>query len=215
MLAQNNQTDTDLHEVFESFQKTNHGQDWPLEYTNLYRVWGYFNRIYDIIYLEKAEWQRIALFSLDPRFTNIWEDYKPYACQLAKAPCVGNGRGGLKPTDHIRIATRTLRGYFDINTEDICKSEKCQSRIIRCSDWQGEQPPVAINPQEPNHAKYTLLGATLIIIYQVRNNLFHGSKYEYDGEEYKRNRFLTGTSASIIQSVVERAQTILLSGNSL
>jgi hypothetical protein len=212
MLAQGNPTATALIEVFESYKQTNHGRAWPSEYTNLYRVWGYFNRIFDILYPGQAEWQRIALFSLDPRFTNIWVDIQQDILHLAQAPCVGDGRGGLEPTDYIRIATRTLRGYFGINTQDICQSEKCQSRKIRCSDWQGEQAPAVINPQEPNHAKFTPLGATLTIVYQVRNNLFHGSKNEYHGEEYERNLFLTGMSASIIQSVVERAYAIILLG---
>src|SRR3990172_8427770 len=161
MLTQNSPAATALYEVFESFEQTNHGRAWPAEYTNLYRVWGYFNRIFDILYPGQAEWQRIALFSLDPRFTNIWTGIQQDALHLAQAPCVGNGRGGMEPSEQVRIATRTLRDYFDINPVEICQSEKCHSRKIRCSDWQGEQLPAMINPQEPNHAKFTPLGATL------------------------------------------------------
>lgn len=210
MLTQNIPNAAALYEVFESFEHTNHGRAWPAEYTNLYRVWGYFNRIFEILYIGKPEWQQIALFSLDSRFTNIWEAIEHDALRLAQAPCVGNGRGGMEPTEHVRIATRTLREQLGINSKDVCQSEKCQTRQIRCSDWQGKNPPAIINPQDPTHAKFTPLGATLTIVYQVRNNLFHGSKDEYYGKEYERNLFLTGTSAAIVQTVVAKAKRILL-----
>jgi len=212
MLIQNVPNSSALYEVFESFERTNHGRAWPAEYTNLYRVWGYFNRIFEILYTGKPEWQQIALFSLDSRFKNIWVDIEQDVLRLAQVPCVGNGRGGMEPMEHVRIATRTLREQLGINTKEICQSEKCQTRQIRCSEWQGETPPAAINPQDPTHAKFTPLGATLTIVYQVRNNLFHGSKNEYHGREYERNLFLTGTSASIVQTVVARAKRILLQG---
>jgi hypothetical protein len=59
------------------------------------------------------------------------------------------------------------------------------------------------NPKVIDEANRTSFGATLLIIYQVRCNLFHGSKIEMSGEEFERNHLLVRLSAAIMMKLLE------------
>jgi hypothetical protein len=60
-------------------------------------------------------------------------------------------------------------------------------------------------------AKYTPLEAILLIIYQIRCNLFHGSKTETNGEEFERNHLLVRASAQVMEKLLKEIEQIVKS----
>ncbi|MFX0197950.1 MAG: hypothetical protein ACFFCW_17660 [Candidatus Hodarchaeota archaeon] len=202
------QRDT-LKDIINSLETTKYGQAWPSEYNEFFRLWGFFNRIYDTLYTG-AEWQRIAQFALDKSFSHIWESIKGLKAleELSRQPCVGDGRNDYVPSDHVRIAFHILRAVFNIDVRVVCQSQKCQKRKQQnwqiCESYDWPQPPK--NVTSPNDAIYLPLGATLAIIYQIRNNLFHGSKYEITGPDYLRNLHLINSSKDIMQQILKQTK---------
>ena len=200
-----------LTSVVRSLQVTNFGQNWPLEYKRLYTLWGYFNRIYDLLYAEGQEWQRIASFALDTRFAGVIEHrfYTTGAVRcLSSLPCVGDGRRGFEPQGHVRIAFRTLREIFRVPTSDVCGDVSlCNMRKKKgwqlCSNYSWPSRPKDV--VELADAKFTLVGAVLTIAYQVRNNLFHGSKIQMKA----RDKMLAGLVADIVQVILEEIVIVL------
>jgi hypothetical protein len=177
-----------LHDIAEAIRTTDYGHAWPDEYSELFRLWGFFNSIYSALYTDSQEWQRISRFALDNRFSHIWNVLAQQSAvqELAHQPCVGDGRNGYAPPQHIRIAFHTLRTSFSVNIQDVCQTSKCQSRqqqsisICLNQNWPS-LPQALVNPE---HAKFAPFGAILLIVYQIRNNLFHGSKNEIHGSDY-------------------------------
>jgi len=76
----------------------------------------------------------------------------------------------------------------------------CQMR-----PW-GAIPP---NPDTLDFAYYTPFGATLKIIYQIRNNLFHGSKREVTGSDFHRNLLLVKSSADIMEILLTEINQLI------
>jgi hypothetical protein len=213
MLKLNPSQHQKLHDIAEAIKTTDYGQAWPPEYSELFRLWGFFNSIYDTLYKDPKEWQRISRFALDSRFNHIWNvlAQRPAAQELARQPCVGNGRNGYAPSQNIRIAFHTLRSNFGINLQDVCQSSKCQSRqqrnipICLSQNWPAA-PQALANPED---AKFAPFGATLLIIYQIRSNLFHGSKREIHGPDYVRNQLLVQFSSQITRLLLEETRKLL------
>lgn len=195
-----------LLEIAESLQAADYGQRWPQEYNCFFCLWGYFNSIYDKLYTDDKEWKRIARFALDEQFSiSVWNALNMDTVQeLTRQPCVGNGRDEYKPVDHVRIAFHTLRTEFQVDVQEVCQNEKCKRR--RELGWQlcseRDWPDLPRTIQEPEHAKRTPLGATLTILYQIRNNLFHGSKLEMHDPQRERNRLLVDLSAQIMDQLL-------------
>lgn len=195
-----------LLEIAESLQAADYGQRWPPGYNRFFCLWGYFNCIYDKLHTDDKEWKRIASFALDEQFSiSVWNTLDMDTMQeLGRQPCVGNGRNEYKPVDHVRIAFHTLRTKFQVDVREVCQSEKCKRR--RELGWQlcseRDWPDLPQTIQEPEHAKHTPLGATLAILYQIRNNLFHGSKLEMHGPQRERNLLLVDLSARIMNQLL-------------
>lgn len=202
-----------LQDIAEAIKTTDYGHAWPHEYSELFRLWGFFNSIYSTLYTDTQEWQRISRFALDNRFSQIWNvlAQRPAVQELANQACVGDGRNGYAPSQRIRIAFQTLRTSFGINIQPVCQSSKCQSRqqknmpICLVQNWPA--PPQAI--VHPEDAKFTPFGATLLIVYQIRNNLFHGSKNEIHGPDYVRNQLLVRLGSQITRSLLEETKKLL------
>lgn len=204
-----------LSDIIQSFSSTNGGAAWPESYEQLFHRWGYFNSIYNTLYSNNEEWKRIAQFSLDHRFSGIWGKIQPteHLISLASEACVGNGRNNYIPKDHIRISFHVLRQVCEIELNDICKSNKCRKReeknILLCSDYRFPNPPEIIS--EVHHAIFTPLGATLSVICQIRNNLFHGSKQEIQDPQFSRNVRLIESSNNIVGIVLSETIEIISS----
>jgi hypothetical protein len=202
-----------LQDVAEAIEDTDYGRDWPPEYSEFYKLWGFFNSIYNILYANPHEWQRIGQFSIDSRFALIWDRLaqSPAVRNLAEQPCVGDGRYRYAPSPRVRIAFHTLRSIFQINLQNVCQSAKCQSRhqknipICLTQQWLNSPQVVA----KPEDAPYTPLGATLLIVYQIRNNLVHGSKGEIQGPEYQRNLLLVQNGGEITRTLLEEVKKLI------
>jgi hypothetical protein len=202
-----------LEEIANSMQETGYGHYWPEEYKDFSQAWGYFNSIYNLLYKDHAEWQRIARFAIDSRFQHIW--YKlcklKSVRELAKQPCVGDGRDSFRPTERVQIAFNTLRAEYGFSVKTPCRKAKCKTRGLAgwptCLLRTWPAAPQAIT--SPDDAKFTPLGATLVIVYQIRNNLFHGSKDETFGSEYERNRLLIQISLEIVKTVLHEVEGLI------
>ncbi len=199
-----------LKDIANSIEATDFGAVWPKMYDEFFRLWGFFNRIYDTLYADNSEWKRIARFSLDSRINHVWTQLEPIDAmkELASQPCVGNGRNDYKPKDHVRIAFDILRSIYKIEVKNVCQNHKCLNRKklkrVTCDTFSWPDPPKEINNIED--AVYTKLGATLSIIYQIRNNLFHGSKQEITGSDFDRNKILIKTSRNIIRILLDETR---------
>lgn len=200
-----------IHLTVQSIRDTNFGQAWPPEYGQFLKTWGFFNSIYSTLYGGK-EREQIAKFALDNQFSGIWLPLSGMVevQDLARQPCVGDGRDGYRPQPHVKTAFHTLRQQFGYNLNLICTVPKCTGRLhVQCLHQLTYRPPVRLNSANLDHAKYSPLGATLIIIYQVRSNLVHGSKMEFHGDEYIRNQLLVTLSQTIVRRIIEEAIPIL------
>lgn len=191
-----------LQDIFQSYREIN--GHWPSQYVNFYNRWGYFNQVYDTLYSHDKEWKRIAAFSMN--HSNLWPDIEAQAGVISALPCVGNGRGANDPTLAVRVSSNTLRIHFSVDATTICNQQnwKCSTRQTRCSEMTFQPAPFIIDINNPSHGVYTLLGATLTIVYQIRNNLFHGSKHEFFGDEFNRNLQLVEVSDRIVEIILDR-----------
>jgi len=182
---------------------------WPHEYLRFYQLWGYLNAFYGAYYTkhnlrdESKEWKKIARFTLDERHEQLWQALVGLECIrcLARASCVGDGRNEYRPTPHVMASFQTLRREVlasEMAVEDVCQGSLCETRQPRCLDGL-EQPPQQLDLTNPFHAKFTPLGATFAILYQLRNNLFHGSKLDLHRE---RNRCLIECGVQILQTTL-------------
>ncbi|NJO81505.1 MAG: hypothetical protein HC828_01240 [Blastochloris sp.] len=198
-----------LDDIANSMDTTFLGRAWPDEYSDFSSRWGYFNSIYNVLYpRQQSEWYQIAQFSIDTRFVAIWHsaiaNSEPVR-QLAKLACVGNGRSRFMPHPDVQIAHHVLRSISNVNTQLICQNDnKCRSRLARGITTCQATPwgTIQQNANTPNLAHHTPLGATLRIIYQIRNNLFHGSKQEVTGPDFARNLDLVRSSADIMETLL-------------
>ena len=64
-------------------------------------------------------------------------------------------------------------------------------------------------PVIPEDAKFDPFGATLSIVYQIRCNLFHGSKNEFEGPDFERNRLHIELRGQITHSLLEETRKLL------
>ena len=196
-----------LQDIAEAIETTSFGNTWPQEYKELFTLWGFFNGFYNTLYTDHEEWKRIGRFAIDTHFSQIWKNLSalPAVRVIAEQPCVGDGRDNYVPSPNIRIAFHTLRLVFKIDLQEACQNMKCQTRqqknISTCLAQQWQNSPQAIT--NPADAKYSPLGATLLIVYQIRNNLFHGSKREIHGPDFERNQLLVQNSARITRALLE------------
>lgn len=203
----------DLNGIAESLRVTDLGRNWPPEYQSFSAAWGYFNSVYNTLYTDPSEPRRIALFSIDSRFTPLWTTIRRMQAtrDLAKLPCVGNGKASFRPSVQIQIAFHTLRTEYGFSINTPCRRKKCNQR--RRAGWPTcmltAWPPVPAAIVSPEDAKFTPLGATLAITYQIRNNLFHGSKMEYIGPEFERNRKLVTISDDIIRAIMRGVEQLV------
>lgn len=205
-----------LQEISESMNTTFYGRAWPDEYNHFSRLWGYFNSIYDTVYPRRRgqpEWDQIALFAIDNQFSHVWTVLEPTGIvqKLVNEACVGNGKNNFVPTNKVRIAYYVLRNYFKMDISKVCQNTKCQDRKIKgwqlCETWAW--PPAPANLNTIQNAHYTPIGATLTIIYQIRNNLFHGSKNEVTGRDFHRNLFLIQASSEILENVLQQINKLI------
>ncbi len=216
-MLQNQLFHAPLREIRASMSVTNFGRNWPQPYKDFYALWSYFNGVYDF-YNHPQEWARIALFSQDADFQPVAVAVlaSPAVQLLMQQPCVGDGRNSFAPSSRVRTAVLTLHKHFVVNTRQLCAQEaKCLSRqrnnkTTCLSDLVQPAPQTPLAAQgSAEYGTHTPFGAILYIIYQIRCNLIHGDKHEYNGPEYDRNKFLVETGRDILEVLLSGIKTVL------
>ena len=75
-----------------------------------------------------------------------------------------------------------------------------------CTEIDFPNPPKT--RESPRDGKCTSFGATLVIICQIRNNLFHGAKLEFTEPNAERNLSLVTLGHGIIKKILEGSNDI-------
>jgi len=170
-------------------------QDYPTAYNEFFIKWMLFNSYYSKYKIGNNK--GVMKFGEEHGDT-IWatRNLADVARQFAEIECVGNGRGENPPHPEVKSATVFLRKLFGIVHDRIC-SEVCRETKrrecskLRFDSWAG-------NPT------YALLR----IVYQVRCNLFHGDKLEYNGVKGPRNLILLEHSIKTLDIVLTHISTL-------
>jgi len=122
---------------------------------------------------------------------------KKFAKTFASIECIGNSkinRYGRTPSDEIVQITKFLRNELNVsyNGNDILSSE---NRRLTDEQWkQRRDNDIGI--------EYTSFRGLMYIIRQIRNNLFHGNKFDLETEQQKRNRLLINTSIKTVKFIL-------------
>jgi hypothetical protein len=140
------------------------------------------------------------------RFINCFDDYywridefRDLAWNLASQGCVGKSNDNYNPTQEIMNATMYLLHRAGIGDEQQevpgCSTMDCikvRRNLELCDadqrarDWDGSG-----------------FKATMYIVRQIRNNLFHGRKIELRPRQYERNKRLIITGEHITALILE------------
>ena len=105
---------------------------------------------------------------------------------------VGNSDLGFEPTLDIERATFYLKYKCDLHNIQLIEVE---TEIEKANDW-----------------KYSAFYALMLILKQIRDNLFHGKKMELNNEPYERNKLLVDLASkatTIILDNLEEAEASL------
>lgn len=163
-------------------------RDYPEDFLLLFFRWTLLNSYYNELSKKSNEIDRVLEFGR--KYEKLFSAVKDYAIDIAKTECIGNGKGEKPPNTWIKTASLQLRKALDINLEDVCancrkaKRRKCQ--IITTKPY--------------NFGK---MEALMRILYQIRCNLFHGDKTEYqNGAQVERNKFLIKIGNNILEKVL-------------
>jgi hypothetical protein len=174
--------------------------DYPDVYKAFFIQWMLFNSYYSKY--KAGDKKGVIKFGRehgDP----IWESgsLTGVAREIAKVECVGDGKGKTLPHLEVISATVFLRTLLGIEQVDDTGAPDEQARIclqvcrevkrrkclnLRFAKW-------ADNPAS----------ALLRIVYQIRCNLFHGDKLEYDGPEAQRNMLLVNCGRGVLDEVLK------------
>jgi hypothetical protein len=156
-------------------------------------------------------WRRRFFDKVDP-FDQFIKEYGPalwqsnrikaLATQFASLECVGSSNtGDFYQTEEIAKATMYLRYHSHLfkknspSCESIgCRNHKKGSGL--CSMAKGRQWTRKDHP-------YSSFKAFMYILRQVRNNLFHGSKFSMEQQQYKRDKKLVALSAKATTLILE------------
>lgn len=175
----------------------NNRQSYPATYNEFFIQWMLFNSYYSKY--KVGDKKGVMKFGKEHGDT-MWENgsLTDVARQISEFECVGEGRGENPPQLEVKSATVFLRTLFSIEHDRIC-SEVCREvkrrecSNLRFGSWTG-------NPAS----------ALLLIVYQVRCNLFHGDKIESTPNERERNLFLVKSGIQVLDEVLKHISLIRL-----
>jgi hypothetical protein len=165
-------------------------QDYPDVYNAFFIQWILFNSYYSKY---KAGDKNGVIKFAKEHGDIIWKigSLAGPAREIAEVECVGDGKGESPPHKEVKSATIFLRTLLGIEHNRIC-SEACrEAKRKKCSNLRFAA--WADNPAS----------ALLRIVYQIRCNLFHGDKLEYDGLEARRNMSLVSCSSGVLNKLLE------------
>jgi hypothetical protein len=168
----------------------NNRDNYPEPYNTFFVQWTLFNSYYSKY---RGRDKKNVMKFADEHGDTLWENDKiqSVAKEFSEVECVGEGIGGNPPHLEVKSATIFLRELLGIDHDRICSNicreeKKLQCSSVRLANWEG-------NPAS----------ALLRIIYQIRCNLFHGDKLEYDGLEAERNMSLVSRCREVLDEVLK------------
>jgi len=134
---------------------------------------------------------------------------KKFAKTFASIECIGNSkinRYGRTPSEEIVQITKFLRDELDVNYqgEDIFNHE---NRKLTGEQWRQRR-------DNNLGTEYTSFRGLMYIIRQIRNNLFHGNKFDLEREQQKRNKLLINTSIKTVKFILNHLTKAELELNS-
>ncbi len=163
----------------------------PRNYKKFFLQWILLNLYYNAKYPElKKEYKRILkLGKCDKNLFDKLMNKRNHIIKLIKNECVGNGSSISVPSSYIKTASMQLREKLEI--------------VDGCENCRGEKKSKCEGIELTDYI-YEPFEAVLIIIYQVRCNLFHGNKLILDGDQFERDKMLIKSSNSILKTVLEQ-----------
>ncbi len=183
-----------------------------------YTEWvGEFGLNYSLI---EALWTDVEELGNIDVFCKKFADYywnltsiKEKARRFASIECVGSSRlnrYGNEQTQEIAEATAFLRynvGLFFKIELPTCDSIGCRyNKKEKHLCFQGSAESWGNRRDHVNNANYASFKALLYIVRQIRNNLFHGNKFDLEEKQRTRNILLVRTAAETIQVVLDHLE---------
>jgi len=149
---------------------------YPEAFLHFFFQWTLLNLYYNALSKKIKEPYRVLEFGR--KYENLFNNVKNDAIDLIKTECVGEGKEDAPPNSWVKTASLQLRKALNIDSNSVCANCRREKRR--------ECEKIEIEP-------YTFgkMEALMRILYQIRCNLFHGDKTEYEnGAQAERNKFL-------------------------
>ena len=177
------------------------GKSHPKYSQEFFTDWSLLNLYYHSLDSNLKDKASVLKFGRDKN-TLMWESVREYANKLVLLECIGNGEGASKPQNEVINATLCLRNFFGITPTSVCPT--CRKRLT-CSKTI---------VSSGNAKRFDIeFEALMRIVYQIRNNLFHGNKFALksdegiliagdDPEQAERNKKLICISNDILKQIL-------------
>jgi hypothetical protein len=163
---------------------------YPPEFLKFFFNWTLLNLLYNAASDKRDEVNRVLEFG--KKYEKLLDDQMlEHATQLVEDECVGDGKEEAPPNSWVKTASVQLRKHLELDQNTICR---------RCRKNKQKE----CNAVHLENFQFTKFEAPMRIIYQVRCNLFHGNKSEYEGYQGERNRKLVIASNMILEKVLEK-----------
>jgi hypothetical protein len=127
-------------------------------------------------------------------FWNSVPEVRGLAGRLACEGFVGDSMRNFRPNDRVIRATMFLLYKADFVSQDA---------LANCEGNMRRRNPDLCRPEIAECWTGDAFEAMMEIVRQIRNNLFHGRKMEFDGEQYDRNRRLIILARDITQTLLD------------
>ena len=147
-------------------------------------------------WIDTEELQNIDNFC--KKFSNYYwskSKIKEYAIIYASIECIGSSRidrYGRTPSNEIIQITMFLRDELNICYENI----NILDTTLNGNQWKNRS-------DNESNKEYTSFRALMYIIRQIRNNLFHGNKFDLETEQHHRNKILIKTATKIVKLILD------------
>ena len=165
-------------------------KNYPPEFSRFFFRWTLLNLFYNALSNEPREADRVLEFGRkNEGLLDKW--MLKHATRLVQDECVGDGMRDAPPNSWVKTASMRLREHSNLDQEEICT----QCRRDKRTKCQGI-------PLE--NYRFGPFEALMRITYQIRCNLFHGNKSEYQNNQGRRNRDLVTASNAILEILLRK-----------
>lgn len=130
------------------------------------------------------------------------------ATQFASIECAGSSNNDdFIQTQDLAKATMYLRYFSSLFKKTYPKCDEIGCRYYKqelgyCTKANGRKLTKKDYP-------YSSFNALMIIVRQIRNNLFHGSKFSFENQQYLRDKKLITLSAKTTQIIIDNLNEIV------